>query len=1092
MPTAGAPRGRMSRLLRGIGALIVLAVVVVGVPLLMRTLHLVPHSVPSLPQLGQDLTQRDNGQIAAVVLAAGVWICWALFTLSLIPEIIAAFAQRPARPLPGLAGFQRPAGTLVAAIAIGFTIAPLLTGLGASRASASPPPLPNSGPATVATASVAPAAATTPPNATVTTGTDTSTATSASATAPTYPVQHRDTLWKIAEDHLGDPMRYPEIVHLNPGKIGPDNEITEGTELTMPADATGLPTTAAPPPTMIEVHVEPGDNLWSIEQRVTGSGTNWQSGWAANKGHVEPGGERFTDKDLVKPGWTLNIPTTPAATTTPATPTPPTSPPAARPHTAPPPTTTTPATAPGNGHTAPPPAATTQSKPAVPTAAATPAHQDLARSAPASRPAPQPAAAAAQNRYVSLQVGGGLLAATTFATLMIHRRRKFRHRRPGHVVASLPPDLVPLERALVAGGRAALAKMNFLDLALRDLAARISDQPDATLPDIVGAGINDDYLELYLSGDTGTPPEPWMATDPLRWTLGRDTELSAAAARRIAPYPCLVSIGYSDNGTEYLLDLEHAGALQLVGAEARCLDLARYVAAELANNLWSDHLTVTVAGFAAELVQANPTRLAHTDDPHAAARAVSRVAEENRAVAGEAGIDILEGRLRGTAGDVWMPHVLLAAPGALERDTELLQAAVGRGRAAVAVVLSSSPSGTVELGCKVEVTDEGALVTALLPTTDVLAFGLPVADAVDVARAIALDRDGALDEPTPRSAGDRPWDAFTDVAGALLDEYTVPRASSGPAAIDPTAPVSSSVLPGPDEAYLAATATTEEDLVELAPAVTAATRSAVELADPELDELVAAWNDPNAQLAKLRVLGPVTLTAYGRPPDKQESFCTEIVAYLWSKPNGVSTNEFAAALWPHKNYTGTDSEPKTLASRVRHWLGTDPRTGTEYWPRSRRAGVQGYRIDGLLVDYDLFRRLRARGQARGADGLPDLVAALDLVSGTPLSQLREYGYGWLPAGDELLYQGAIAEVAHLVATRALEAGDDAEAIRACEIALKFDVEDDRALLAMVKAHERAGREAEKEATILRLRTLEDPPARTLEVMRRNGWLVRGA
>lgn len=1087
MPNAGSPRGRMPRLLRGVGALTTLVVVVGGVPILMHSLHLVPHSVPSLHQVGQDPKQRDNGQIAAVVLAAGVWICWALFTLSLIPEIIAAFAKRPARALPGLAGFQRPAGTLVAAIAIGFTIAPLITGIGVGRASATPPPLPNARPAATASATATPLAAPTHPIDGQRTATDSSSAVPASASA-TYTVQHRDTLWKIAEDHLGDPMRYTEIVHLNPGKIGPDNEITEGTDLRMPADATGLPTAAATAPKMTEVHVEQGDNLWSIEQRVTGSGANWQAGWAANKGHAEPGAEHFTDEDLIKPGWTLAIPTNPA-TTTPAT----TTPASQQPRTAPP-SASTPRTVPGKSSvpSTTPTSPAKPTNPAAPSATVTPAQHDPASTVPASRPATQSAAASSQNRYVSLEVGGGLLAATTFAALMIHRRRKFRHRRPGHVVASLPAELVPLEQALVAGGRAALAKMNFLDLALRDLAARVSGQPGARLPDIVGAGVNDDYLELYLASDTATPPQPWMATAGRRWTLGRDTELDAAAGSRIAPYPCLVSIGYSGDGTEYLLDLEHAGALQLVGDPGRCLDLARYVAAELANNLWSDHLTVTVAGFAAELLQANPTRLAYTDDPHAAAQAVGRVAEENRAVAGEAGVDVLEGRLRGTDGDVWMPHVLLAAPGLLEQDTELLQAATGRGRAAVAIVLSNSALAGTELGARVEVTGEGALLTALLPTTDVMAFGLPVADAADVARAIALDRDGALDEPTPRSTGDRPWDAFTDAAGALLSEYTVPRASSGPAAIDPTAPVSSSVLPGPDEAYLAAAATTEEDLAELAPAVTAKTRSAVELADPELDELVAAWNDPDAQLAKLQVLGPVTVTAYGRPPAKQESFCTEIVAYLWSKPNGVSTNEFADALWPHKNYLGTDSQPKDMASRVRQWLGSDPRTGKEYWPRARREGVQGYRIDGLLVDYDLFRRLRARGQARGIDGLPDLVAALDLVSGTPLSQLRDFGYGWLPAGDELLYQGAIAEVAHLVATRALEAGDDAEAIRACEIALKFDVEDDRALLAMVKAHEHAGREAEKEATILRLTTLDDPPARTLEVMRRNGWLVRGA
>ena len=91
---------RLSRLLRGIGALIVLVAVVAGIPLLLASLHMVPHSIPSLHELGRDLKQRDNGQLAAVVIAAGVWICWALFTLSLIPEIAAAVRKRPARLLP--------------------------------------------------------------------------------------------------------------------------------------------------------------------------------------------------------------------------------------------------------------------------------------------------------------------------------------------------------------------------------------------------------------------------------------------------------------------------------------------------------------------------------------------------------------------------------------------------------------------------------------------------------------------------------------------------------------------------------------------------------------------------------------------------------------------------------------------------------------------------------------------------------------------------------------------------------------------------------------------------------------------------------
>jgi hypothetical protein len=114
----------------------------------------------------------------------------------------------------------------------------------------------------------------------------------------------------------------------------------------------------------------------------------------------------------------------------------------------------------------------------------------------------------------------------------------------------------------------------------------------------------------------------------------------------------------------------------------------------------------------------------------------------------------------------------------------------------------------------------------------------------------------------------------------------------------------------------------------------------VEQADPELDELVAAWFDPDGHVAELQVLGPVTVTAHGRPPAKQIDFCTEIVVYLWLHPNGVSTDQFANDLWPTKNYVGTDSYPKDMASRVRAWLGVDPRTGTGVHAarRPRRCG----------------------------------------------------------------------------------------------------------------------------------------------------------
>src|SRR4029453_19005500 len=65
---------------------------------------------------------------------------------------------------------------------------------------------------------------------------------------PKRPGQPRDTLWRIAETHLGDPLRWRELWELNAGRPLPDGRRLEdpdwihpGLTLLLPADAFGLP-----------------------------------------------------------------------------------------------------------------------------------------------------------------------------------------------------------------------------------------------------------------------------------------------------------------------------------------------------------------------------------------------------------------------------------------------------------------------------------------------------------------------------------------------------------------------------------------------------------------------------------------------------------------------------------------------------------------------------------------------------------------------------------------------------------------------------------------------------------------------------------
>ena len=120
---------------------------------------------------------------------------------------------------------------------------------------------------------------------------------------------------------------------------------------------------------------------------------------------------------------------------------------------------------------------------------------------------------------------------------------------------------------------------------------------------------------------------------------------------------------------------------------------------------------------------------------------------------------------------------------------------------------------------------------------------------------------------------------------------------------------------------------------------------------------------------------------------KRTPYYTNMVAYL-AATRGATADQVATAMGLSTRRVHKDMYV------VREWLGTNPRTGDHYLPdaahntEAARRGVGIYLVEDLLEDADLFRRLRLRGEARGADGLPDLLAALRLVVGAPYEDQR--------------------------------------------------------------------------------------------------------
>ena len=217
-------------------AIAVLVTALVGLPILLLQVggSPLPSTVPSLTQIGDRLLQPDSGQLLLPLLLGIAWIGWACFALSVIAELAAQLRNRATPHLLGLGSVQLVAGHLIAAAILAMPSQPVTLVV-------VPPP-----------ATSTSFEQTSPPVVPVVDIPSASAAPSRSRSAKMYVVQpvhdgHRDSLWSIAERHLGDPLRWREIADLNRGHVQPDGRRLEdphwiypGWRLLMPPDATGL------------------------------------------------------------------------------------------------------------------------------------------------------------------------------------------------------------------------------------------------------------------------------------------------------------------------------------------------------------------------------------------------------------------------------------------------------------------------------------------------------------------------------------------------------------------------------------------------------------------------------------------------------------------------------------------------------------------------------------------------------------------------------------------------------------------------------------------------------------------------------------
>lgn len=828
--------------------------------------------------------------------------------------------------------------------------------------------------------------------------------------------------------------------------------------------------------------VKRGDTLSEIALEELGNGHAYPRIFKASRATVQPGGRKLHDPDLILPGWTLTIPAEKAKTT---------KPPDRRtqPHdeagmgdhngTAPPLGTASTSTA-----TASSPVASGGPTPGVPTTETPQSASHLDDGASYETPAWEVA---------GLAGAGSLLAGAALLLLQRRRRAQFRARRPGHTIAVPSVGLAPVEKTLIHSGGPTTEIVIAVDEGLRRLASAIttSGQP---MPRLVGIDVTLNAITARFA-DPFTLPDPWTSdTDPTTWSADR-LRLAATGPLEEAsppPWPQLATVGMDQEGRWRLVNLEALGVVSITGDPEYGADLARYLAAELAVAPWARDLRVDCVGACAELALMNPARLRYHQAHTVIAQVIAAATDTVDRLNSTATPAIETARVRQEADRLWDSRILITTPGVDELTvlTELI--AVQGSHTGTSVLIVGGDDVDLSTGFELRVSNDGRVQIPHLGL-DLVVNGLTPAEAKGCAAVLAAG-DTLDDEPTPiPDQTTHEWEKLCDESGQLRDDLTMPRgaASSGE---------STSLLPGEDGRWVTSTANTPEDLAAIAPLVPVEVRASAEAADPNLDADLAAWAAERCDRPRLSVLGPtrVRVGPSGEPSvvAKRTPYYSEILTYL-ATAHRATTDEVATAMGLSGDRVRKDM------SVVRAWLGTNPRTGAHYLPDAAKnseaaaRGVGQYIVEELLDDATLFRRLRMRGEARGADGLPDLLAALRLVTGAPYEDLKTRGRAWLTdARPDRYMLCAIVDVAHLVTTIALEAGDTRQARAAAELAMLVAPDEATPALDLAAVAARQGRDDEAAAlarSVVEWRDGSDEPPvelpeRADRILRAHRWL----
>lgn len=850
----------MAKLLRGLGALIVIGAILVGVPVLLVLIAGNPLLTSAQWQAIFSLTP-DYGYVILTtkVLPLLCWLAWLAFAGPLLLEIAAGLSGRPTRKRVGaFRGQQRFAASLVAAVAV------MLTGFGALGGSATP------------------AVAAEPVH----------------ATAP---------VWSQAS----------EVDHLEQVSVAEvSSQVASASTATQDAAPVIKHVT-------IDHHVVRGDTLWDLAEKYYGDGQRYPEIFDANRGVTQGDGRALSDPDLIITGWTLAVPNVqveeapPAPAPDPPAPADPDD--SVTGSTGAGGVGVDGSGGDGSGGAGGSGGATGEQGAQQDTDSTDrPGTQD----GPATGDALEDDTAEADYSVPLTTAGGavGLLVAGLLAALGTKRLRQRRKRLAGERIA-MPSQAsadLELELRLVENP----IGVEDIDNALRGLQAWAEDT-GAMLPELLAVRLADDEIAIYLT-EPADLPEPFEAAHPdhTAWVV-RPGRAQPPMRPTVSPYPALTTIGTDDAGGVLLLDLEQIGSLNVVGDEETARGVLTAVAVELAVNPWSDQIQVTLVGMPHGLARdLGRFRVQHVDDVPALIRNLRADMEDRRAALDSYEVDdVHQARVKATDLESWAPHIVILGKEPPEAQRiELAELVAHMPRLGIATVASGD---SIEAGSTVVITDrttaeyhsgghlpplpfhpqllageELELIQNLFDTT------AQESHVADLAAENVVDERVLVDE-----------DADAEIAPELPVDEAEAEAVEAPDVELPTVDEALTTLvedkgagaPQPD----ASAAPVEISDADIEPAAVAAETEVA----PSLVVSAPDWPAPY-----VRMLGPVDVL---NVPEKLPGRGAEMMAYLLLHGGQVPGAQLHKAFWPDKVDPDANNA-RQLAKHLRNVMGADP------------------------------------------------------------------------------------------------------------------------------------------------------------------------